>query len=142
MTINPYASERRILVDTDVFSFIFNGHTKAEFFKSFLSNKTLAVSFMSVAELYYGAYFANWGIARISRLENQLKNYVVLPYDYLLCQKWAEIKYQCGAVGKSIEHGDCWIAATALRYECPLATGNGDHYKNVSHLKLISPGLM
>lgn len=142
MTIIPYVSEGRILVDTDVVSYTFNGHTGAEFFRPFLSNKTLAVSFMTVAQLYYGVYFANWGIARITKLENHLKNYVVLPYDYLLCQKWAEIKRQCEMDGYPIEQGDCWIAATALRYDCPLATGNGNHFKNVMNLELIAPGLI
>jgi tRNA(fMet)-specific endonuclease VapC len=132
----------RIIVDTDVFSFIFGGHTQAQYFEHYLSNKTLAVSFMTVAELYYGAYKDKWGMTKISRLENQLKNYVVLPYDYLLCQKWAEIKrkYETDH-NQVIEPCDCWIAATAIRFNCPLATGNGKHFQYISDLTLISPGL-
>jgi len=42
------------VVDTDVISYLFNGHTQAEFFRPYLLNKTLAVSFMTVAQLYYG----------------------------------------------------------------------------------------
>lgn len=50
----------RILVDTDVFSYLYRGDTRAEFFRPYLRNKTLAVSFMTVAELYFGAYKRNW----------------------------------------------------------------------------------
>jgi len=132
----------RIVVDTDVFSFIFNGHTNAMFYEPHLSHKTLAISFMSIAELYYGAFFNKWGIQRINKLERQLKNYVVLPYDYNVCLKWAEIKRQCESDGYPIDQGDCWIAACAVRHGCPLATGNGNHFKHVKDLVLISPGLI
>jgi tRNA(fMet)-specific endonuclease VapC len=98
---------------------------------------------MTVAQLYYGAYKDKWGSNKIASLENQLKNYVVLPYDYLTCQMWAMIKRQCETdFNIVIEVGDCWIAASALRYNCPLATGNGKHFKNVKGLKLISPGFI
>ncbi len=134
-------AKNRIVVDTDVVSYIFNGHTQAEFFQPHLVNKTLAVSFMTVAQVYYGAYHAGWGNNRLTRLENHLKNYVVLPYDYELCLKWASIRQDCEKGGKSIEHSDCWIAACALRHDCALATNNGKHFRHVKGLALISPGL-
>jgi len=140
--INPDAlAKSRIVVDTDVVSYIFNGHTQAEFFKPYLANKTLAVSFMTVAQLYYGAYHADWGTNRLIRLENHLKNYVVLPYDNELCLKWAAIRKELEGKRRSIEHGDCWIAACALRHDCALATNNGKHFEYIGELSLISPGL-
>ena len=140
--INPVAlTKNRILVDTDVVSYIFNGHPQALFFQPYLSNKSLAVSFMTVAQLFYGAYHAGWGNNRLMRLENHLKNYVVLPYDYDICLQWAKVRNDCEHNGHSIEPADCWIAACALRYDCALATNNGRHFKDIKGLSLICPGL-
>jgi tRNA(fMet)-specific endonuclease VapC len=140
--ITPDAlSKSRIVVDTDVVSYIFNGHTQAEFFKPYLTNKTLAVSFMTVAQLFYGVYHANWGENKRIKLENHLKNYVVLPYDYELCLKWASVRQETENNRQCIEHADCWIAACALRHDCALATNNGKHFQHINGLALISPGL-
>ena len=40
------------------------------------------------------------------------------------------------------DDNDCWIAATALLYDCALATNNGRHFQYVKDLTLISPGLI
>ena len=108
------------MVDTDVFSFAFRRDSRANFFAPFLINRTLALSFMSVAELYYGAYKDGWGASRITQLENAIKNYVILPYDYLVCQQWAQVKRQKEIKGLAMSHSDIWIAACALRHDCPL----------------------
>lgn len=133
-------AKSRIVVDTDVVSYLFNAHTQAEFFRPYLQSKTLAISFMTVAQLYYGAYHAKWGSNKLTKLEHHLKNYVVLPYDYELCLKWASIRQELENNQKSIECGDCWIAACALCYDCALATNNGRHFRDIQDLALISPG--
>ena len=131
----------RILVDTDVFSYIFGEREEAKFFLPYFRGKTLAVSFMTVAQLYAGAYKKDWGTPHLARLEHHLKNYAVLPYDFSLCLKWAEIKSDCEKSGFPIETADCWIAACALRYECQLATNNKKHFEHVKGLLLFAPGL-
>jgi predicted nucleic acid-binding protein len=45
----------RILVDTDVFSYLMKEDTRGEFFKQFLHHKSAAISFITVAELYFWA---------------------------------------------------------------------------------------
>lgn len=135
-------TKSRIVVDTDVFSYIFRADTQAEFFRPYLLHRTLALSFMTVAQLYYGAYKRDWGPNRIARLENAMKNYVVLPYDRLVCQQWARIRKQCEDAGHPIETLDAWIAACALQHDCALATNNSRHFQYVQNLELISPGLI
>jgi len=124
---------------TDVFSYIFRGDPRADFFRPYILHRTLAVSFMSVAELYYGAHRDGWGPARIERLENRLKSYVVLPYDYLVCQLWGQVRAQRRAHGHEIGHADAWIAATALRHDCALATNNSRDFVGIEGLIIISP---
>jgi tRNA(fMet)-specific endonuclease VapC len=135
--------KNRILVDTDVLSFLLKDDTRASFFKPYLIHKSLAVSFVTVAELYYWAYVRAWGHSRIIELETRIKNYLVLPYDYSLCQRWAKTRAECEAKGFPIhDDNDCWIASTALAYDCALATNNGRHFKYIDGLTLISPGLI
>lgn len=132
----------RILVDTDVLSFLLKEDTRADFFKPYLLHKSVAISFVTVAELYCWAYTKSWGQSRITEMENRIKNYVVLPYDYSLCQQWARIRAECEANGYPIhDDNDCWIASTALIYDCALATNNKRHFAHVKDLTLISPGL-
>ena len=135
-------TKNRIVVDTDVFSYAFRKDPIADYFTPYFVHKTLAISFMTVAELYYGAYKDGWGLNRITQLENAIKNYVVLPYDYLICQEWARVSSQRKIKGLPIGHADAWIAACALRHDCALATNNGQHFKDIKGLEVISPSLI
>ena len=126
-----------VIVDTDVVSFLFKGDTRAQAYRQHLQGKTLAVSFMTVAELYQWAYVRNWGESRLSRLEERLRAYVILPYDAELCKQWARVRVECQRQGRPISTQDAWIAATALRHRCPLATHNRDDYAAVAGLDII-----
>ena len=61
MLVPDPITQDRVIVDTDVFSFVMRRHPIGESFRPRLMNKTLGVSFMTVAELYFGAYKADWG---------------------------------------------------------------------------------
>ena len=50
-----------VLLDTDVFSYLFKGADEADLYKSHVAEKTIAVSFVTVGELYSGAYKRGWG---------------------------------------------------------------------------------
>ena len=76
-----------VVIDTDVVSFLFKGDTRAEAYRQHLQSKLLAVSFMTVAELYQWAYVRNWGARRLARLEERLRSYVTVPYDHELCKQ-------------------------------------------------------
>jgi len=74
-----------VILDTEVVSFLFKGDTRAEAYRPHLRHKTLALSFMTVAELYQWVLVRNWGDDRITRLEQQLATYVIVLYDRELC---------------------------------------------------------
>ena len=135
------AANPHILVDTDVFSFLMKEDTRGEWFKPFLHRKSAALSFVTIAELYYWAYKKSWGRRSMAALESKINMYVVLPYDYSLCQSWAGVKNECEVHGFSIHQHDCWIAASALKYDCALATNNYNDFAHIEGITLISPGL-
>lgn len=127
-----------VIVDTDVVSFLFKGDTRAQAYRQHLQNKMLALSFMTVAELYQWAYSRNWGEQKLARLEEWLRASIIVPYDGELCRQWAKICVERQRLGRPISVQDAWIAATALRYGCPLVTHNRDDFADIAGLTVIS----
>ena len=64
-----------VLLDTDVFSFLLKGTDKrAEPYKPHVRDKTIAISFVTVGELYHGAEKRGWGIQKRAKLETKLRS--------------------------------------------------------------------
>ena len=103
-----------LLVDTDVVSFLFKQDSRASIYTPLLQDNQLALSFMTVAELFQWTAVRNWGASRIERLEQSLTNYLIIPVDIELCRRWGNLRAQLQSVGKPISAQDAWIAATAL----------------------------
>ncbi|MBI2909435.1 MAG: PIN domain-containing protein [Chloroflexi bacterium] len=137
--INPKGLPELILVDTNVFSYFFRGSPEADLFRSYFGSRVAALSFMSVAELYYGAFHARWGASRVEHLETRIGEYVILPYDEGLCLRWGQLKAECETNGCPLDHADLWIAACALHHGCALATNNVQHFRNVAGLQILGP---
>ena len=112
------------LLDTDVASFLFKRSRQAERFRSLVEGRRLALSFMSVAELYRWTIARKWGREKIGQLEDRLRRYLIIPYDRDLAWAWARVTARCGEAGRSIGPSDAWIAATALRHDLELVTHN------------------
>lgn len=85
-----------VLLDTDAASFLFKGHPTAEKLRPHVEGKRVALSFMSVAELYRWSLERGWGQPRIARLEETLQRYVIVPYDSELARAWARIMARKG----------------------------------------------
>jgi tRNA(fMet)-specific endonuclease VapC len=125
-----------LLIDTDVFSFIFRGDSRASAYVSLVEGNRLSLSFMTIAELYQWAAVRNWGIEKINRLEQAFTNYLIIPIDIELCRTWGNLKAERQAIGKIIAPQDAWIAATALHYNLPLVTHNARDFQNIPGLDL------
>lgn len=128
-----------ILIDTDIASFIFKGSTYADPYLPLLQGHQLALSFMTVAELFQWAIMRQWGDLRLAQLEEYLLNYLVIPTDQPLCRQWAKVRGDRQSIGRPISPQDAWIAATALRHNLPLVTHNIKDFLNISNLKLLTP---
>ena len=127
-----------VLLDTDVCSYILNGHTRGDSFKALLVGKAAAVSFMTIGQMYLGAYQRGWGDRRMTRLGDYLATYAVLPYSADVALAWARIRAQRQAAGMPNEESDMWIAACALVFDCPLATNNTAHFSGMPGLRLLT----
>ena len=128
-----------ILLDTNIVSFILKGDSRTTDYEPHLKEQQLAISFMTVAELYQWAAVRKWGERRRDQLTQTLKvNYTVLSFDVRLCQIWGELRAERQLIGKPISSQDGWVAATALHYNLPLVTHNPKDFVDISNLKIIT----
>ena len=123
-----------LLLDTDVFSFLLKGDTRANAYAALIQGHRLALSFMTVAELFQWAAVRNWGPQRIAHLEQTLTAYLIVPDDVEMCRIWGRLRAERQAVGHTISPQDAWIAATALRHILPLVTHNASDYQGIASL--------
>lgn len=127
---------KAVVLDTNIISFLINGHTLAERYRPHLMGQTAAISFMTVGELFEGAYRKGWSESRVTELRTQLMSYVVIPFPPRLLEIygkiWATRKHQPIAVD------DAFIAAAAMTIDCPLVTHNPRDFANIPGLKIIT----
>ena len=128
-----------VLLDTNIVSFLFKDDSRAKAYAPYLQGQNLAISFMTVAELYQWAAVRQWGAYRVKQLEQVFRTtYTVLSFDIGLCQKWGEVRAARRAKGKPISSEDAWIAATALHYGLSLITHNPKDFTDILGLKIIT----
>jgi tRNA(fMet)-specific endonuclease VapC len=127
-----------VVIDTDVLSFFAKADSRASLYAPYLAGRYASVCFQTVAELRLWALLRRWGPGRLAALESLLDRLMVLPYDAPTAQRWAEVTAHRRRIGRPIECGDAWIAATALRHDIPLLTHNAKDYHDIPGLKLIT----
>lgn len=128
-----------VLIDTNIVSYIFKRDTRAlPYLQKHLDGKLWIASFMTLAELQRWAIRYQWGETKRGRLEPYLSRYTIIPYDAHLCNKWAEVMEAGRRTGRTIEHSDAWIAATALLYNLPLVTHNAKHFAGLEGLEILT----
>jgi predicted nucleic acid-binding protein len=136
---SPPTTTARLVVDTDVASFIFKWHPEfAPRYVAIIRGSELVVSFMTLAEMRQGALDASWGRRKCDALEAYLADFSVLHSDSLLCFNWAAVRNESRRKGRQIGSADAWIAATALALSAPLVTNNPKDYRHLDSLQLVS----
>lgn len=127
-----------LLLDTNIISFPFRGDKRAALCQDQISDQTLAIAFVTLAEIYKWPIERNFSLERQAALERHVRSYLLLPFDDALARRWAKMSVQLKRAGRGISDADGWIAATALRHDAALVTHNPRHFQHVSELKVIS----
>lgn len=72
-------------------------------------------------------------------MEDFLRKFLIIPYDFELTKVWAKVTAQCRKAGRRLEAGDAWIVATAVHRQIPLLTHDLDQVGlNLPELIVIS----
>ena len=132
-------SATRLVLDTDVASFILKWHSRfAPAYLNLIRGRTLAISFTTVAEMRFGAINARWGQRRMDLLEAYVSEFTVLHSDDRMCFLWARVRQERARQGRRIDVADAWVAATALSLGAPLVTNNIKDFEGIANLQLLS----
>ena len=132
-------SDDVVLVDTDVYSYLGKPGSKyASLYLPHVDQKRLAVSFITIGELYFGAHKKKWSAERVAGIKDRLRSVAIVPFDEGVCRTYGEIKARLEEKGTPIADNDLWIAACAIRHSIPLVSNNRNHFERVPGLVLKS----
>lgn len=120
------------------------GRSELDFaYRPLLAGCPLLISFVTVAELRFGARIAGWGDRRLERLERRIAGArTVWPVDESsLVEAYVRLRASCVRTGHGLGHkdheADRWIAATALWLDIPLVV-HDSIFMNVDGLRLLT----
>jgi tRNA(fMet)-specific endonuclease VapC len=125
----------RLLVDTDVFSFVFRDDPIGRAYKPLLDGNSICLSFMTVAELYRWTIVRKWGRAKVNALQQAIGSCVILAPDDETHWLWAR---NMSVQGRQLPVADAWIAAAALQHQLPLVTHNTADFAHLHDVKTLT----
>jgi tRNA(fMet)-specific endonuclease VapC len=129
------------LFDTDAISEVLRPRPAARYLQWLrrIPKDEQFTSAVAVGELYQGAFRSPAVERHLQNLEDRvLPSLTVLPYDVATARVYGEIRARLESVGKPLADADLQIAATALRHDLELVTGNVRHFGRVPGLRLES----
>jgi len=102
----------------------------------------IAISIISLAELYEGVYFSRDPDESESILDRFLLNVTILSIDEDICRIFARERGRLRQEKKLIGDFDLLIASTCLAYNLTLLTNNIKHFKSIKKLGIYSQDLI
>lgn len=131
-------SDTKIILDTNIVSYLMKDHPLARVYEPHVKGKLLAIAFITVGEMYFGAENNNWGEKKRKNLETQLRNFVVIPYDHEIARCYGRLMAERTRSGRPIAPNDAWIAACAARHAVPLVTHNAKDFEGITSVAVIT----
>lgn len=103
-----------------------------------LEPEGLAISVISLAELYEGAHYSRDPLHSMAALQRFVAGLVVLPLDEEVCSLFGKERGRLRQLGRTVGDCDLFIACTAIRNELTLCTNNRRHFEMVKGIRLLS----
>ncbi len=132
-----------VVIDTGVFGARLtpSGRLLTSRYRPLLEGRPAVISFVTVAELGYGARLAGWGPDRLRRLEYEVARAEIVWPGPHLAEAYASLRAWCVRTGHGLgqkEHeADRWVAATAVWLRVPLVAHDAI-FANVKDLELLT----
>lgn len=125
------------LLDTNFCIHFIRGKAWARLALSKVQVPDVAVSAVTVGELFEGAHRSDQTAKEIKKAEAFLAPIDVLPFGREEAKVWGQVEANLRKQGKPIEAEDSIIAATAIKNGLTLVTGNTKHFDRISGLKIV-----
>ena len=128
----------RYLVDTDWVIHYLNGHPQIVARIQDLSPQGIALSLISLAELYEGVFYSRDPRKSEYGLQDFLRGVELLGIDEDTTRIFGRERGRLRAQGKIVGDFDLLIGATALRYGLAVLTNNRRHFELIENLQIVS----
>ena len=126
------------LIDTDWVAHYFKGTAAIVARLDALEEGSLAISVVSLAELYEGMYGSRNPIKRQADITKFLTWVEVLGLDEEVCRRFGQERDRLRKVGNLPGDMDLLIGATALRHNVTLLTNNRRHFERLAGIRIES----
>ncbi len=91
-----------------------------------------------ICVLTWGEFAEGFGPDGEQACADALRPYPTLPLSEAIAWRYGQISKGMRARGERIGDNDLWIAATALHHDLELVTRNGDHFRRVPGLRVLT----
>ena len=124
-----------IILDTDTCVELLRGNERVMEQRA-LTDEAIGVSFMSVAELYYGVERSAKPARNRHAVDVLLLSVLVVESDRAIAQRFGHLKTELWRDSVFVPDADLFIAATTLVHGSLLVTGNPRHFARIGGLRL------
>jgi len=124
------------LLDTDTIVYWLNGNRVIAQKATVAGQTNVALSTVSQAELYYGAYNSIRVEQNVTAIQRLTQTIALLPFDEAAAQRFGQIKARLKQQGQIILDADVMIASIALAHDLTLVTNNTKHFSRIPDLAL------
>jgi tRNA(fMet)-specific endonuclease VapC len=130
----------RFLLDTHWIIDPFNGIAAITHRLEQLRPSSLALSVISLAELYEGVHYSRDPAASRRVLSRFVTRLTVVPVDDEICDIFGRERGKLRQQGRTVGDFDLLIAATGLRHDVTIGTNNRRHFERIEGVRLIEIG--
>jgi tRNA(fMet)-specific endonuclease VapC len=124
-------------LDTNICIYYLNGkyiHIKDRIKNENLNNIKLPI--VAVAELYYGAFKSKRQEYNISRIEQFISKFAIVPFTMEAAIFYGQVRAELEKSGKPIGWNDIFIAAVTLAHGATLITHNVNEFSHIEGLAI------
>ena len=124
------------LLDTDICVYWLIGSKKIEQRVLAVGLDDIAISFITMSELYYGAYKSQRSKENLAAVRKLSKKLGIFESSDAISETFGKLKAALEREGNVIDDADLFIAASAIANDSTLVTNNERHFKRIKGLKL------
>ncbi|VVB89754.1 tRNA(fMet)-specific endonuclease VapC [uncultured archaeon] len=126
----------KYLLDTNICIYWLKGYESIEKKALEVGLESLSISFITLSELYYGAYKSKKLKKNILNIEKIKKELMIIESNDIICETFGRIKVSLMEKGNIIDDADIFIASCALGEDATLVTNNERHFERVKGLRV------
>lgn len=124
------------LLDTDICIYWLNGRPSLKDKLLAVGRDQVAISIITQAELYYGAYNSSRVQENLKRVDDFVRQIPVISLHEVTLKRFGALKSQLRQTGQPLPDFDVLIASIALTENKVLVTNNTRHYQRIPDLIL------